>query len=165
YWLDNALVRHRFTPVEAGAALGLTADEVSAAVKRLEAAKSPILVIGAGANRKVTGRMLLQFVEKTGIPFVTTQLGKGVIDETHHAIGRSKHNEIFSQQTHPARLAASCQILRNEKWNPVQPKKCARRGAGFDPDKRFIVGLREHTGILREFGGRSSSTAAFDWRL
>ena len=39
--------------------------------------------IGAGANRKLTGRMLLQFVEKTGIPFVTTQLGKGVIDETN----------------------------------------------------------------------------------
>ncbi|MFA5967806.1 MAG: acetolactate synthase large subunit [Sphingomonas sp.] len=56
---------------------------VRAAVKRLEAAKSPILVLGAGANRKVTGRMLLQFVEKTGIPFVTTQLGKGVIDECH----------------------------------------------------------------------------------
>ena len=31
----------------------------------------------------MTGRMLLQFVEKTGIPFVTTQLGKGVIDETN----------------------------------------------------------------------------------
>jgi len=56
---------------------------VRAAVKRLEAAKSPILVLGAGANRKVTGRMLLQFVEKTGLPFVTTQLGKGVIDECH----------------------------------------------------------------------------------
>ena len=56
---------------------------VREAVKMLEAAKSPILVIGAGANRKLTGRMLLQFVEKTGIPFLTTQLGKGVIDETH----------------------------------------------------------------------------------
>ncbi|WP_229726969.1 acetolactate synthase large subunit [Sphingomonas alpina] len=56
---------------------------VRAAVKRLEQAKAPVLVIGAGANRKMTGRMLLQFVEKTGIPFVTTQLGKGVIDETH----------------------------------------------------------------------------------
>ncbi len=56
---------------------------VRAAVKRMEDAKSPILVIGAGANRKITGRMLLQLVEKTGIPFVTTQLGKGVIDETH----------------------------------------------------------------------------------
>src|SRR6185295_6994472 len=56
---------------------------VRAAVTRLEEAKSPVLVIGAGANRKLTGRMLLQFVEKTGIPFVTTQLGKGVIDEKH----------------------------------------------------------------------------------
>jgi acetolactate synthase-1/2/3 large subunit len=56
---------------------------VRAAVAKLEAAKSPILVIGAGANRKLTGKMLLEFVERTGIPFVTTQLGKGVIDERH----------------------------------------------------------------------------------
>jgi acetolactate synthase I/II/III large subunit len=56
---------------------------VRAAVQALENAKSPILVIGAGANRTQTGRMLLQFVEKTGIPFLTTQLGKGVIDERH----------------------------------------------------------------------------------
>ena len=56
---------------------------VRQAVKALEASKSPVLVIGAGANRTMTGRMLLQFVEKTGIPFLTTQLGKGVIDERH----------------------------------------------------------------------------------
>jgi acetolactate synthase-1/2/3 large subunit len=62
-----------------------TADEkaVRAAVRKIEAAKSPVLVIGAGANRKMTSRMLLQLIEKTGMPFVTTQLGKGVIDETH----------------------------------------------------------------------------------
>jgi acetolactate synthase-1/2/3 large subunit len=62
-----------------------TADEkaVRAAVKRIETARSPVLVIGAGANRKMTSRMLLQLIEKTGIPFVTTQLGKGVIDEAH----------------------------------------------------------------------------------
>ena len=41
------------------------------------------VVIGAGANRTMTGRMLHQFIEKTGIPFLTTQLGKGVIDERH----------------------------------------------------------------------------------
>jgi acetolactate synthase I/II/III large subunit len=56
---------------------------VRAAVARIEAAKSPVLVIGAGANRKMTSRMLLQLIEKTGIPFITTQLGKGVIDEAH----------------------------------------------------------------------------------
>jgi acetolactate synthase-1/2/3 large subunit len=61
------------------------ADEkaVRAAVRKIEEARSPVLVLGAGANRKMTSRMLLQFIEKTGIPFITTQLGKGVIDELH----------------------------------------------------------------------------------
>jgi acetolactate synthase-1/2/3 large subunit len=53
------------------------------AARRIEQARSPILVIAAGANRTMTSRMLGQFVEKTGIPFVSTQLGKGVIDETN----------------------------------------------------------------------------------
>ncbi len=51
------------------------------ALEKIHAAKSPILVIGAGGNRKMTSKMLTKFVEKTGMPFVTTQLGKGVIDE------------------------------------------------------------------------------------
>jgi acetolactate synthase-1/2/3 large subunit len=73
------------TPIKRSLARRPSADEkaVRAAVHKIEAAKSPVLVLGAGANRKLTGRMLLQFVEKTGIPFLTTQLGKGVIDETH----------------------------------------------------------------------------------
>lgn len=51
------------------------------AVELIQSARHPLLVIGAGANRKLTCRMLTQFVEKTGIPFVTTQMGKGVVDE------------------------------------------------------------------------------------
>ena len=53
------------------------------ACEALETARKPLLVIGAGANRKMTSKMLSEFVEKTGIPFLTTQLGKGVIDERH----------------------------------------------------------------------------------
>ncbi len=56
---------------------------VAAAVGRIVAARAPIIVIGAGGNRKLTGRMLTRLVDKFGIPFVTTQLGKGVIDERH----------------------------------------------------------------------------------
>lgn len=59
------------------------AKAVRIAVQAIEAARAPVLVIGAGANRKLCGRMLRQFVEKTGIPFLTTQMGKGVIDERH----------------------------------------------------------------------------------
>ncbi|MEM7509135.1 MAG: acetolactate synthase large subunit [Pseudomonadota bacterium] len=56
---------------------------IAAAVAKIEAAKSPIIVIGAGANRKLTGKMLTKLVENKGIPFVTTQLGKGVVNEDH----------------------------------------------------------------------------------
>ena len=51
------------------------------AVAMIEAAQHPLLLIGAGANRKLTSRMLRQFIDKTGIPFFTTQMGKGVVDE------------------------------------------------------------------------------------
>eukprot|EP00249_Psilotum_nudum_P024196 c29119_g3_i1 orf=154-3498(+) len=56
---------------------------ISKAVQMIEAASHPLLLVGAGANRKRTQNMLRQFVDKLGIPFVTTQMGKGVITEAH----------------------------------------------------------------------------------
>ena len=53
------------------------------ATTMIEAAKSPLLLIGAGANRKRVSEALTAFVEATGIPFFTTQMGKGVVDERH----------------------------------------------------------------------------------
>ncbi|WP_420590538.1 acetolactate synthase large subunit [Bacterioplanoides sp.] len=52
------------------------------AVDMIELAKSPLLLIGAGANRKMSSSMLTELVDDFGIPFVTTQMGKGVVDET-----------------------------------------------------------------------------------
>lgn len=71
------------TPIAKSNARRPVPDEKSVriAARRIEQARSPILVIGAGANRTMTSRMLGRFIEKTGIPFVSTQLGKGVIDE------------------------------------------------------------------------------------
>lgn len=57
---------------------------VEKAVEMIQKAKSPLILVGAGANRKTSGKMLRQFIDKTGIPFFTTQMGKGVIDERHH---------------------------------------------------------------------------------
>ena len=59
------------------------AKAIAAAVAVIEAARSPLLVIGAGANRTLTSRMLCELIDVSGIPFLTTQLGKGVIDERH----------------------------------------------------------------------------------
>ena len=51
------------------------------AVEMISQAKHPLLLIGAAANRKMTCRMLRELIDKTGIPFFTTQMGKGVVDE------------------------------------------------------------------------------------
>lgn len=56
---------------------------IGQAVEAIANAKRPLLMIGAGANRKTTSRMLTEFVDKLGIPFFTTQMGKGVVDEYH----------------------------------------------------------------------------------
>ena len=53
------------------------------AAKLIEAATMPLLLIGAGANRKRTSKVLRAFIDKTGIQFFNTQLGKGVVDERH----------------------------------------------------------------------------------
>ena len=56
---------------------------VETAVRMIEDAANPLILIGAGANRKLVSNSLLKFIEKTGIPFFNTQMGKGVIDERH----------------------------------------------------------------------------------
>ena len=56
---------------------------VKMAVEAIENAKRPVLVIAAGANRTMTSKMLGEFIDKAQVPFVTTQMGKGVIDERH----------------------------------------------------------------------------------
>lgn len=60
-----------------------TDEALAEAVAMIEAASSPLLLIGAGANRKRVSVALTEFVEATGIPFFTTQMGKGVVDERH----------------------------------------------------------------------------------
>jgi acetolactate synthase-1/2/3 large subunit len=54
------------------------------AAEAISNAKHPILMIGAAANRQRTAVALRAFIDKLGIPFFTTQMGKGVVDEEHH---------------------------------------------------------------------------------
>lgn len=56
---------------------------VNNALKAIEKAKNPLILVGAGANRKQISKMLGAFVEKTNIPFFTTQMGKGVLPDDH----------------------------------------------------------------------------------
>ncbi|HEX7341065.1 MAG TPA: acetolactate synthase large subunit [Rhodanobacteraceae bacterium] len=62
-----------------------SADEAALvqAAEAIISSRHPILMIGAGANRQRTAVALRDFIDKLGIPFFTTQMGKGVVDEEH----------------------------------------------------------------------------------
>ncbi len=54
---------------------------IKRAAKRIEEAARPMLMLAAGANRRRVSDNLQALVDKTGIPFFNTQMGKGVLDE------------------------------------------------------------------------------------
>ncbi len=54
---------------------------IAQAITMIEEATTPLLLVGAAANRKLTSKMLKALVEKTRIRYITTQMGKGVLDE------------------------------------------------------------------------------------
>jgi acetolactate synthase-1/2/3 large subunit len=53
------------------------------AADMIRAASHPLLVVGAGANRRPVFEALDDFVRRTRIPFVTTQMGKGAVGGSH----------------------------------------------------------------------------------
>ena len=55
---------------------------IQTAAKAIKNAKRPLLLIGAGANRKEARRAISDFIGMIGVPFCNTQMGKGVVDES-----------------------------------------------------------------------------------
>ncbi|HCW90450.1 MAG TPA: acetolactate synthase large subunit [Marinobacter sp.] len=73
---------HIFTPSDARRPTAST-KSLERACEMIRQARNPLIMIGAGANRKRVSRALIRLVDVTGIPFFTTQMGKGVVDERH----------------------------------------------------------------------------------
>ncbi len=59
-------------------------QSIEAAVEMIENARRPLVLVASGANRNNIGKELHAFLDKTGIYFCNTQMGKGVVDERHH---------------------------------------------------------------------------------
>ena len=58
------------------------AEVIHTAAEAIKNAKRPLLLIGAGANRKEARRAISEFIGMIGVPFCNTQMGKGVVDES-----------------------------------------------------------------------------------
>ncbi len=67
---------------------GCSDKSIDDAMAMIKAAKSPLLLVGAGANRKRIKAALEDFIDASKILFFNTQMGKGVIAGFHeHYLG------------------------------------------------------------------------------
>ena len=105
--IPASLVRRPVTEIKA----------IRHALDLLHKARRPLLVIGAGANRKLTAKMLRAFVDKQGIPFISTQMGKGVIDE-HHPLFLG--NAAVSDNDFPHRAIQQSDLILNIGHDAVE---------------------------------------------
>ncbi|CAG8536039.1 4995_t:CDS:2 [Diversispora eburnea] len=66
---------------------------IKLAIELLSNAKRPLIIVGKGAAFARAEQGIKEFIEKTGIPFIPTPMGKGVMSDTHPlcmAAARSK---------------------------------------------------------------------------
>eukprot|EP01101_Sappina_pedata_P003282 TRINITY_DN1351_c0_g1_i1.p1 TRINITY_DN1351_c0_g1~~TRINITY_DN1351_c0_g1_i1.p1 ORF type:complete len:470 (-),score=154.28 TRINITY_DN1351_c0_g1_i1:411-1796(-) len=58
-------------------------ESLTKTLQLLSSAKRPLVVIGKGAAYAQAENELKEFVEKTGLPFLPTPMGKGVVSDVH----------------------------------------------------------------------------------
>ncbi len=71
---------HRRMPIQAPAPDQTYVDEAKVLLKT---ARRPFLIVSGGANRTGVSEALTAFADRTGIPVVSTQMGKGVLRDDH----------------------------------------------------------------------------------
>lgn len=57
-------------------------EVIALATNAIRQSRCPLVLIGAGANRKEVRLAVSRFIGDLGIPFFNTQMGKGVVDES-----------------------------------------------------------------------------------
>jgi acetolactate synthase-1/2/3 large subunit len=67
---------------------GASQCAIQEAARMIQAAERPLLLIASACNRTGSGPALRDFLERTGLYFFSTQMGKGAVDERHpHCLG------------------------------------------------------------------------------
>lgn len=62
---------------------GASQTAINEAARLVQGAKRPLLCIASACNRNTCSPALKEFVDKTGLYFFSTQMGKGAVDERH----------------------------------------------------------------------------------
>jgi 5-guanidino-2-oxopentanoate decarboxylase len=95
-------------------------QQIEEAVKRLGAARRPVIILGGGALD--AGKAALAIAEKLNAPILTTTAGKGAVPEDHplcmgYRLGRATAPGFI--RSHDAILCAGSQLSETDFWDEV----------------------------------------------
>src|SRR5690242_10124138 len=68
----------------------------------------------------------------------------GLVHKSDPTFGVPEGHQILAQQANALGLPVLQQILRRQKWNPIEPEQFSKRRALANPHQPFIVFVREH---------------------
>jgi acetolactate synthase-1/2/3 large subunit len=115
---------------------------IEKAVEVIKAAKRPLLLVGAGANRKRIRQPLSDFVKKTGIMFFNTQMGKGVLSgDNDNFIGTA----AFSSKDYVHEAIKKADLIINVGHDIIEKPPFIMKG-----DKQKVIHVNFHAAQIND---------------
>ncbi|WPE18581.1 acetolactate synthase large subunit [Candidatus Thioglobus autotrophicus] len=115
---------------------------IEKAVNVIKAAKRPLLLVGAGANRKRIRKPLSDFVNKTGIMFFNTQMGKGVLSgDDSHFIGTA----AFSSKDYVHEAIKKADLIINVGHDIIEKPPFIMKG-----DEQKVIHVNFHSAQIKD---------------
>lgn len=124
------------------------ADEkaIKLAAELIKEAKSPVIIVSSGGNRKLVTKQLRNLVDATGLYVIGTQLGKGVLpdNDQHSLFSLGMHRRDYvNQAIDRADLIIAVGYTTNEHppfvWNREKNKKILHIDfTPVEPDEYYI---------------------------
>ena len=72
-------------------------DAVMRAISVMKAAKRPLIILGKGAAYAQADHAILEFVEKSGIPYLPMSMAKGLLPDTHPQSAAAARSFVLTQ--------------------------------------------------------------------
>ncbi|HIM58342.1 MAG TPA: acetolactate synthase large subunit [Gammaproteobacteria bacterium] len=119
-----------------------TDQAISKATKVIKSAKRPLLLVGAGANRKHIRQPLSNFIKKTGILFFNTQMGKGVLSGSNdNFIGTA----AFSSKDYVHEAIKKADLIINVGHDIVEKPPFIMKG-----DEQQVIHINFHSAEIKD---------------
>lgn len=153
------------------------AKAIQLAVDLLKSAKTPVIIVSAGANRKRVQKQLLNLVNATGLHVIHTQMGKGVLPDDHpqslFAMGIHRRDLVhcaIEQADVVITIGYHLAEYPPSVWNPHKDKKIlhldfvpAEPDDHYNPTLEVIADVSHTLWALSEaLQGTKWSTPSFD---